>query len=69
MTFKDHAATDMHKRAMTLEAKEAASSLMEYARIARAMTQANLTKAAKLKVKRKMDVAYTIAKKTLPSPR
>ena len=52
VTFK---ATIMHKRAMALEAKEAASSLMEYVSIARAMAQANLSEAAKLKIKRKMD--------------
>ena len=62
LTFKDHVATDMHKQAMALEAKEAANSLMEYASIARAIPQANLSKAAWLKIKRKMDIAYTIAK-------
>ena len=67
LTIKDHVATDMHKRAMELEAKKAASSLMEYAPIAciREMAQANLSKAARLKIKRKMDIAYTIAKENL----
>ena len=36
---------------------------MEYAPIARAMAQAS--KAARLKNKRKMDIVYTITKKTL----
>ena len=35
-------ATDMHKHAMALEAKEAASSMMEYAPIAKATTLARL---------------------------
>ena len=51
LSFKDHAATNMHKRTMVLEAKEAASSLMEYVPIARAMVRDNLSKAAKLKIK------------------
>ena len=55
-------ATDMNKQAMALEAKKAASSLMECAPIVRAMAQANLSEAARLKIKRKMDIAYTIAK-------
>ena len=46
LTFKVHAATDMHKQAMELEAKEVPSSLKEYAPIARAMAQAKLSKAA-----------------------
>ena len=65
LTIKDHVATDIHKRAMSLEAKKAASSLMEYAPIVRAKAQANLSEAARLKVKRKMDIAYTIAKENL----
>ena len=63
LTIKDHAAIDMHKRAMVLEAKEAASSLMEYAHIARAMAQVNRYETTKLNIKRKMDIAYTITKK------
>ena len=65
MTIKDHTATDMHKRAMELEAKKAASRLMVYVPVVRDMAQTNLSKAAKLKIKRKMDIAYTIAKENL----
>ena len=50
---------------MALEAKKVASSLMEYAPAVRAMAQANLSEAARLKIKRKMDIAYTIAKENL----
>jgi len=64
-TFKDHAATDMHRRAMALEAKESARSVMEYAPIARAMAQANLSEVAKLRIKKKFDIAYMIAKENL----
>ena len=51
-TFKDHAAMDMHRRAMGLEAKESARSVMEYALIVRTMAQANLSEAAKLSLKK-----------------
>jgi len=57
-TFKDHAATEMHQRAMSLEAKEKSASVMEYAPIARAMAHVNLSKADKVKIKKKMDIAY-----------
>ena len=50
---------------MALEAKEAASSLIKYAPIAREMAQANLSEAAMLKIKRKMDITYKIAKENL----
>ena len=50
---------------MALEAKEAASSLIEYAPVVREMAQANLSKATRLKIKRKMDIAYTITKENL----
>ena len=61
-TFKDHIATDMHHRAMALEAKKSASSGMEYALVVRTMAQANLSEAAKLRIKKKIDIAYMIAK-------
>ena len=54
LTIKDHKATNMYKQAMALEAKEAASSLMEYAPVVRAMAQTNLSKAARLKIKEKL---------------
>ena len=39
--------------------------MIEYAPIARAMAQVNLSAAAKLRIKRKFDVAYMIAKENL----
>ena len=38
---------------------------MEYVPIARAMAQANLSEAARLKNKKEMDIIYTITKKNL----
>ena len=40
---------------------------MEYPPIVRAMAQAYLSKAARLKIKRKMDIAYIITKENLGS--
>ena len=65
LTIKDHVATEMHKRAMVLEAKKSASSLMEYAPVVWAVAQANLSKAARVKIKSKMDITYTISKENL----
>jgi len=64
-TFKDRAATEMHQRAMSLEAREKSTSVMEYAPMVRAMADANLSEAAKVKIKKKMDIAYMIAKENL----
>jgi len=64
-TFKDHAATHMHRRSMALEAKESASSMIEYASIARSMAQANLSEANNLRIKKKFDITHIIAKENL----
>ena len=64
-TFKDHAETAMHRQAMLLVQKEIASSVVEYAPIAKAFTKANINEATKAKLKRKFDVAYIIAKENL----
>jgi len=52
----------MHQQAMILEAKEKNATVMEYTR---AMAHVNLRKAAKVKIKRKMDIAYMFAKENL----
>ena len=49
-SYKDHAATDMHKRAMLLSKKQSSSDVTEYAPIANALH--NLDGDAALKVKR-----------------
>ena len=64
-TFKDHAETAMHHQAMLLAQKEIASSVVEYAPIAKAFAKANINEATKAKLKRKFDVAYMIAKENL----
>ena len=62
-SYKDHAATDMHKRAMLLFKKQRGSDVTEYAPIAKALH--TLDADAELKVKRKFDIAYLIAKENL----
>jgi len=55
----------MHLRAMVLEGKESASSMMEYAPIARSIAQANLSEADKLRIKKRVDIVHMIAKENL----
>ena len=62
-SFKDHAATDMHKRAMILFHKSRCSDVTEYAPIARALSTLDSDTAGKLK--RKFEVAYLICKEGL----
>ena len=44
-TFKDHVATAMHRQAMLLAQKETASSVVEYAPIAKVFAKANINEA------------------------
>ena len=62
-SFKDHAATDMHKRAMILFHKSRSSDVAEYALITRALSTLDPDTASKLK--RKFEVAYLICKEGL----
>ena len=62
-SFKDHAATDMHKRAMILFHKSRSTDVAEYAPIARALSTLDPDTASKLK--RKFEVAYLICKEGL----
>ena len=62
-SYKDHAATDMHKRAMLLFKKQSSTDVTENAPIAKALY--NFDTDAELKVKRKFDIAYMIAKHNL----
>ena len=64
-TFKDHAATDMHARAMTLFRKQHASHITEYSPIAAAFQRSSMDPTTREQTKRKFDIAYTIAKETL----
>ena len=61
-TFKEHATTDMHTRAMSLFKKQQSSSVLEYAPIARALTNLPMDERSKQRTKRKFEVSYMIAK-------
>ena len=60
--FKEHATTDMHTRAMSLFKKQQSSSVLEYAPIARALTNLPMDEQSKQRTKRKFEVLYMIAK-------
>ena len=62
--FKDHAKSDMHKRAMLLFKKSQSSQITDYAPIAKALCSLDPTTESKLK--RKFDIAYWICKENLP---
>lgn len=62
--FKDHARTDMHKRAMLLFKKSQSRHITEYAAIAKASSSLDPT--AESKLKKKFDIAYWICKENLP---
>ncbi len=64
-TVKDHAATDMHARAMLLFKKQQSSNVVEYAPIARCFAQASMDEATREKTKRKFDISFMIAKEKL----
>ena len=61
-TFKEHATTDMHTRAMSLFKKQQSSSVLEYAPIARALINLPMDERTK---KRKFKVSYMIAKEKI----
>ena len=54
-SYKEHAATNMHKQALFLSKKQSSSDVTEYAPIAKALH--NLDGDTALKVKRKFDIA------------
>lgn len=62
-SFKDHAATDMHKCAMLLHKKSISSDATEYAPIAKALS--TLDSETEAKVKRKFEIACLICKEGL----
>ena len=63
-SVKDHASTDMHARAMLLLKKKQGQDVCEYSPIARMFS--GLNEATKERMKRKFDVAFTIAKNNMP---
>ena len=58
-SFKDHAASDMHARAMLLLKKQSSSDVTEYAPIAKALH--TLDYDAEEKLKRKFNIAFFIS--------
>ena len=59
-SFKEHAATDMHKRAMLLLRKSQSRSVTDYAPIAKALS--TLGSEAEEKLMKKFEIAYLICK-------
>ena len=62
-SFKDHARSDMHQRAMLLFRKSQTSDVTEYAPIAKAL--ATLDATSEKRLKRKFEIAYLICKQNL----
>ena len=65
-TFKEHAATEMHARAMVfIYKKQGAGDVHEYAPIARALSQVSMDATTRERTKRKFDITYAIVKENL----
>ena len=62
-SFKDHAKTDMHERAMVLLKKEQFQNICDYSPIARSFYR--MDSEAEAKIKRKFDLAYVMAKENI----
>ena len=62
-SFKDHASSDMHARAMMLLKRKQAVDVHEYSPIARVLSTMDET--SKERMKRKFEVAFTIAKNNM----
>ena len=63
--FKEHACTEMHKRAMALYKKQHSSNICEYAPIAKALLIPSMDELTRARLKRKFDFAYLIAKEKM----
>ena len=64
-TFKDHASTDMHARAMALYRKQHVTDITEYSPIVSAIFRSAMDNTTREQTKRKFDIAYTIAKENM----
>ena len=62
--FKEHAASDMHQRAMTLLKKSQGSAVVEYTPITKMLS--TLDNDAERKLKWKFEIAYFLCKQNLP---
>lgn len=61
-TVKDHAATDMHARAMMLYRKQQSTNICDYTPIARSLSQVSMDAVTREGICRKFDIAYMLAK-------
>ena len=64
-TVKDHAATDIHARAMLLYKKQQSTNVCDYTPIARSLFRVSMNATTKEGIRRKFDIAYVMAKKNL----
>lgn len=64
-SVKDHAVTEMHHRALLLLKTEDAVDLRERAPIAKSLFQPKTDEVTQLRIKRKFEIAYVIAKEKL----
>ena len=64
-TFKEHATTDVHTRAVSLFKKQQSSSGLKYAPIARALINLPMDERSKQRTKYKFEVSYMIAKEKI----
>lgn len=64
-TVKDHAATDMHARAMLLYEKQQSTNVRNYALIARSLSQVSMDAATREGIRGKFDIAYVLSKEKL----
>ena len=62
--FKDHARSDMHRRAMLLFRKQSCTSVVEYAPIAKALC--TLDASTEKRLRRKFEIAYFLCKENMP---
>ena len=65
-TFKEHATSHMHCRAMLLFKKARSSAVCEYAPNAKALAQTSMDATTRENIKRKFDIEYMIVKKKWP---
>jgi hypothetical protein len=64
-SFKDHACTEMHKKAMVLLKRQQSTNVVEYAPIAKAILGPKIDSVESERLRKKFDVAYVIAKESL----
>ena len=63
--FKEHACTEMHKRAMALYKRQHSSNVCEYAPIAKGLLMPSMDGLTRTRLKRKFDISYLIAKEKM----